>query len=251
MCSSALRLGIVILNYLGQRILDNITADIGNTQEIPMLLNSDGYWLLSPDKSQEWAFMYNDRKAINFGTSSSSVWKQILSSQEGQFSTAEGLYTYSTVTVAPKKRKKEVNGNVHRWKVVCVALPSTIESSVSHVFYNYSIIYFCILLIILFGGVTRARLIGVRAQSRQKLEKAKLEAEDANRTKSDFLARMSHEIRTPMNAIIGLTHLALKTEMTSKQNDYLTKVDMSAKSLLGIINDILDFSKIEIGRAHV
>ena len=131
------------------------------------------------------------------------------------------------------------------------ALPSTIESSVSHVFYNYSIIYFCILLIILFGGVTRARLIGVRAQSRQKLEKAKLEAEDANRTKSDFLARMSHEIRTPMNAIIGLTHLALKTEMTSKQNDYLTKVDMSAKSLLGIINDILDFSKIEAGRLEV
>ena len=111
------------------------------------------------------------------------------------------------------------------------------------------------------AGAYTARIRGLKQREKQldalvqqrttELRAANQRAEEATAMKSMFLANMSHEIRTPMNAVIGMAYLALKTPLSEKQRDYVSKIHNAGTSLLGVINDILDVSKIEAGRLDI
>ena len=147
------------------------------------------------------------------------------------------------VTVLPFERlDNAISGMGSRWLIIVYAASFAVIAMLLYIFFRY--------LKLFRNQVSELTRINAEMDaSRKAAEQARKEAEQANAAKQEFLSSMSHDIRTPMNAIIGMTSLALdNTDDPKRVRDYLGKIALSSKHLLGLINDVLDISKIESGK---
>jgi hypothetical protein len=163
-------LGFVILNYLGQELLDNLSANMTRQTCHTMLLNEDGYWLLSPDKSQEWAFMYKNRRDVSFSNAFPREWDIIESSEAGLFSTDLGTYAFVTIAVAPPTGPDALPGPAREWKLVCLQTASAFAAATRNTRQNYAAFFAFAMIMAMLVAVTRAGLAESRARSRDRLE---------------------------------------------------------------------------------
>jgi signal transduction histidine kinase len=258
--------GIVIVNYLAENLLRKLGVTLGGRSPI-VLLNSDGYWLQSPNTDDNWGFMYPDRNDRTFQSDFPETWEKINRDDSGQFTDENGLFTFSTIypllwgqksstgagmAFEPSLGRVEAQG--YYWKLVYNMPPDAFALATGVNVGRYVLIGGLIIALLAVISWYLSYLLNRRLQLEATLRQTNQELEEANQAKSRFVASMSHELRTPLNAILGLSAIILDGtvgDINDDVRDCAQDINTSGQRLLLLVNDILDLAKIEAGKIDV
>lgn len=248
------RQGILIVNYLGQRLLDDFLASVGENGRRLFLLNGQGYWLHGLKAEDEWGFVLDQPTTL--ATQKPTLWAAIRAAPQGQQLDSGGIWTWNRINPL-----EDVNAGLYRsigqrqilghhdytWHIGLLLPSQTLQNMQQRAWQNvYKPIALLMLLFCLLSAWVTHAHAKIQQLNRDLTRRAE-QAQAANQAKSHFLANMSHEIRTPMNAILGLAYLLQQASLPGDAGELVGKIRAAGRSLLSIINDILDFSKIEAG----
>jgi signal transduction histidine kinase/CheY-like chemotaxis protein len=256
--------GILILNYDGRDLLNNLALESGDLRNRLIMLNADGYWLKGLRPEDEWGFVLGHNET--FGSRYPAAWRDMRAANQGQVELGSGLWTWEKIyplrTVESGERFTSIDGSESRSKsvaggyeyiwTVATLLPSEALRAIRFAVWRrlaipIAFVLFLVMVASYLLARSRWRIRVLNAELAQRAE----EAEAAGRAKANFLANMSHEIRTPMNAVLGFAYLLEKRHLRSEELNLVRKISIAGQALLGLINDILDFSKIEAGRLEI
>ncbi len=269
--------GIVVLNYLAEKLLKELSQANSLSFGQVCLLNAEGYWLKDTNPENEWGFMYDDRHDRTFAKAFPATWQQIRDQQTGQFQTAEGLYTFATIyplldiykdlatadsTNTIGSSADQIKAKSYYWKLV-IHVPMNILTQRSQAIRDqllFSFLGLTGLVAIGTGLLAQAKIrrqhseqeAKKRTTELQQIKAASAASEATSRAKSEFLANMSHELRTPLNGILGYAQiLGRSPALSDPERHGVNVIYQCGTHLLSLINDVLDLAKVEALRLEL
>ncbi|MFN6529577.1 ATP-binding protein [Nostoc sp. ChiSLP03a] len=260
--------GIVVLNYFGAKLLDNLNQVLANTSSQEMLLNADGYWLKGMKPEDEWGFMFPDRKNRTFGKTFPQAWQQISQQESGQFQTAEGMFTFTTVYPLVEGQKSstgagqafassenQIDPKSYHWKIVSRISPETLTTKSNRFLSQLLLLYAGLVGLIGIGSWLLARASVNRNMAQLELRQSEVELRKLVEREKILKTRLSSQIRNSLDLNTILSTVVVEVRQLLQidrcqffwchQEDESTSLELSQQACAPDLTELLGCSPIQ------